>query len=154
MSMRRRALAIGIVAVAPLALAGCEKPAPGVTAWSGTNSEHSEALCWQFEEGQPLTPRECAQDVLDKAGQGEGIARLPVAPGETVGISVDPVVAESGWSVQIGGQTLAAGLQDTYYRFTFPELGADSASGYTLQVIASAGQTGNRGYWFFQLVPD
>lgn len=153
MSMRRRALAIGIVAVAPLALAGCEKPAPGVTAWSGTNSEHSEALCWQFEEGQALTPRECAQDVLDKAGQGEGIARLPVTAGETVGISVDPVVAESGWSVQIGGETLAAGLTDTYYRFSWPAL-ANNPAGYTLQVIASAGQTGNRGYWFFQLVPD
>lgn len=153
MSMRRRALAIGIVAVAPLALAGCEKPAPGVTAWSGTNSEHSEALCWQFEEGQPLTPQECAQDVLDKAGQGEGIARLPVTADETVGISVDPVVAESGWSVQIGGETLAAGLTDTYYRFSWPSL-ANNPAGYTLQVIASAGETGNRGYWFFQLVPD
>lgn len=153
MSMRRRALAIGIVAVAPLALAGCEKPAPGVTAWSGTNSEHSEALCWQFEEGQPLTPQECAQDVLDKAGQGEGIARLPVTADETVGISVDPVVAESGWSVQIGGETLAAGLTDTYYRFSWPVL-ANNPTGYTLQVIASAGDTGNRGYWFFQLIPD
>ena len=38
-----------------------------------------------------------------------------------VGISVDTVVAESGWSMQIAGQTLASGLTDTYYRFTFPE---------------------------------
>ena len=154
MSMRRRVLAMGIVALAPLALAGCEKPAPGVTVWSGTNSEHVQAVCWQFEEGQPLTPRECAQDVLDKASTGEGVARLPVAPGDTVGISVDPVVAESGWSVQIGGKTVAAGMTDTYYRFTFPEVGADSPTGYTMQVIAAAQPTGNRGYWFFQLLPD
>ena len=153
MSTRHRALAIGIVALSPLALAGCEKPAPGVTVWSGTHSEHVQALCWQFEEGVALTPRECAQDVLDRASSGEGIARLDVTPGDTVGISVDPVVADSGWSVQIGGQTLAAGLTDTYYRFTFPELGATEATGYTLQVIAAAQPTGTRGYWFFQLLP-
>jgi hypothetical protein len=154
MSMRRRALAMGIVALSPLALAGCEKPAPGVTAWSGTHSEHVEAVCWQFEEGQPLTPRECAQEVLDKAGSGEGIARLAVTTDDTVGISVDPVVAESGWSIQIDGQTVAAGLTDTYYRFAWPRLQSVDPTGYTLQVIAAAKPTGNRGYWFFQLVPD
>jgi hypothetical protein len=144
---------MGIVALSPLALAGCEKPNPGVTVWSGTNSEHVQALCWQFEEGQPLTPRECAEDVVERASSGEGITPVSVTPGGTVGISVDPVVADSGWSVQIGGQTVASGLTGTYYRFTFPQV-ANSPEGFTMQVIAAAQPTGNRGYWFFQLIPD
>jgi hypothetical protein len=153
MTSPHRALAIGLVALSPLVLAGCEKPYPGVTVWSGTSSEHAAALCWQFQEGASLGPRDCAEDVLAQAGSGEGITRLEVSPGATVGISVDPVVADSGWSVQIAGQTLAAGLTDTYYRFTFPEQVAAEGPGYTLQVIAAASDTGSRGYWFFQLVP-
>jgi len=153
MKSPRRSLAIALVALSPLVLAGCEKPNPGVTVWSGTSSKHVEALCWQHEEVGGLTPRECAEDVLASAGAGEGIASLEVAPGETVGVSVDPVVAEGGWSLQIAGQTLASGLTETYYRFTFPEQVATEGTGFTLQVIAAARPNGARGYWFFQLVP-
>lgn len=153
MKSPRRSLAIALVALSPLVLAGCEKPYPGVTAWSGTSSEHIEALCWQPEEVGGLTARECANDVLETAGSGQGLEVLEVAPGATVGVSVDPVVAEGGWSLQIAGQTLATGLTDTYYRFTFPEQVATEGPGYTLQVIAAAKPNGARGYWFFQLVP-
>lgn len=154
MNSARRSLAITLVALSPLALAGCEKPNPGITVWSGTRSEHTQALCWQPEEGQALGPRDCAQDVLDAAGKGEGIPRLEVSPGDTVGVSVDPVVAESGWSISIAGQTLASGLTDTYYRFTFPEQVATGGPGYTMQVVAAAQPTGSRGYWFYQLIPS
>jgi hypothetical protein len=155
MKSPRRSLAIALVALSPLVLAGCEKPYPGVTVWSGTSSEHVEALCWQPEELGGLTAKECAQDVLDTAGSGQGIAALEVSPGETVGISVDPVVAEGGWSVLIGGQPLryAANLTDTYYRFTFPEDVIAEGPGYTMQIIAAAKPNGARGHWFFQLVP-
>jgi hypothetical protein len=153
MKSPRRSLAIALVALSPLVLAGCEKPYPGVTAWSGTASKHIEALCWQPEEVGGLTARECAEDVLASASAGQGITTLEVAPGDTVGVSVDPVVAEGGWSLQIAGQTLATGLTDTYYRFTFPEQVATDGPGFTLQVIAAAQPNGARGYWFFQLVP-
>jgi hypothetical protein len=153
MKSPRRSLAIALVALSPLVLAGCEKPYPGVTVWSGTSSEHSEALCWQPAKVGGLTAKECANDVLETAGSGQGIDVLEVAPGATVGVSVDPVVAEGGWSLQIAGQTLASGLTDTYYRFTFPEQVATDGPGYTLQVIAAAKPNGARGYWFFQLVP-
>lgn len=153
MKSPRRSLAIALVALSPLVLAGCEKPYPGVTVWSGTSSEHSEALCWQPAKVGGLTAKECANDVLETAGSGQGIDVLEVAPGATVGVSVDPVVAEGGWSLQIAGQTLATGLTDTYYRFTFPETVATEGAGYTLQVIAAAKPNGARGYWFFQLVP-
>jgi hypothetical protein len=153
MKSPRRSLAIALVALSPLVLAGCEKPYPGVTVWSGTSSEHTQALCWQPEEVGGLTAKECANDVLETAGSGQGITALEVAPGATVGVSVDPVVAEGGWSLQIAGQTLATGLTETYYRFTFPEQVAAEGPGYTLQVIAAARPNGARGYWFFQLVP-
>jgi hypothetical protein len=153
MKSPRRSLAIALVALSPLVLAGCEKPYPGVTVWSGTSSEHTQALCWQPEEVGGLTAKECANDVLETAGSGQGITALEVAPGATVGVSVDPVVAEGGWSLQIAGQTLATGLTETYYRFTFPEQVAAEGPGYTLQVIAAAQPNGARGYWFFQLVP-
>ena len=153
MKSPHRPLAIALVALSPFVLAGCEKPDPSVTVWSGTSSEHVEALCWQPKEVGGLTPTECAEDVLATAGSGQGIEVLEVAPGNTVGVSVDPIVAESGWSLQIAGQTLATGLTDTYYRFTFPEQVATEGAGYTLQVIAAARPNGARGYWFFQLVP-
>jgi hypothetical protein len=153
MKSPRRSLAIALVALSPLILAGCQKPYPGVTVWSGTSSQHEPALCWQSEEVGGLTAEECAADVLETAGSGQGIAIIEVSPGDTVGISVDPVVAESGWSAQIAGQSLATGITDTYYRFTFPEQVATEGAGYTLQVIAAAQPNGARGYWFFQLVP-
>jgi hypothetical protein len=153
MKSPRRSLAIALVALSPLVLSGCEKPYPGVTVWSGTSSEHSEALCWQPAETGGLTAKECAEEVLATAGSGQGISALEVAPGDTVGISVDPVVADGGWSVQIGGKSVVANLTDTYYRFTFPEQVATEGPGYTMQVIAAAKPNGARGYWFFQLVP-
>lgn len=149
----RRPLAIALLALSPMLLAGCEKPFPGVTVWSGTSSEHEPAVCWQAEESGGLGPRECAEDVLAAAGAGEDVASLEVSPGGTVGISVDPVVAENGWSVEIAGQSLATGLTETYYRFTFPEQVTTEGPGFTLQVTAQAQPEGARGYWFFQLVP-
>ncbi len=153
MTSTRRSLAIASLVLAPLALAGCEKPSPGVTAWSGTRSEHQEALCWQSDPTKVLGPTDCAQDVLERASAGEGIPHLEVGPGDVVGISVDPVVADSGWSVQFLGQTYVAGYTGTYYRFTFPGQGSPEPSGYPLQVIAQSASGGSRGLWVFQLVP-
>lgn len=153
MTLPRRSLAFAMVVASPVLLSGCQKPNPGVTIWSGTSSEHTQAVCWQAEEDTALTPRECAEDVLATAAAGSGIPVLDVSPGNTVGISVDPVVAESGWSAQIAGQTLVTDVTETYHRFTFPEQVATTGEGFTLQVIATASPTGARGHWFFQLVP-
>lgn len=155
MTSVRRSLAIVAVALAPLALSGCEKPNPGVTAWSGTGSEHVEAVCWQPDAATALTATDCAQDVLQRASTGEGVARLDVAPGDVVGVSVDPAVADNGWGISVGGTTLATGIKDTYYRFSFPDTGATQATGYTMQVIAqTADGSASRGFWFFQLIPS
>lgn len=149
-----RSLALAGVGLSALLLAGCEKPPPGVTVWSGTNSEHVAALCWQFEENKALTDRECAQSVISNAADGQGIPAIEVLPGNTVGVSVDKSVAAGGWSVQVAGQTLATGLTETYYRFTMPEVVGQDSTGYVLTVTALAKPTGARGYWFFKLTPS
>jgi hypothetical protein len=155
MTPTRRLLAISTLAAIPLLLAGCDKPNPEVTVWSGTSSVHVPALCWAHEENVALTPKECATEVLTAAAQGQGAAQLDVAPGATIGISVDPVVADGGWSIQIGGQPLAANLTDTYFRFTFPETGVTAGGeGFVMQVVSQAKPTGNRGHWFFRLLPQ
>lgn len=152
MTSTHRRVAMASLALTPLVLAGCEKPNPSVTAWSGTSSEHVEAVCWQ-REGGSLGPSDCAQDILERASAGEGVPRIPFANGDVIGISVDPVVADGGWSVQVGGQTLGSGIEGTYFRFTFPDFQQVPDTGFTMQVIAEAEPSGSRGFWFFQLVP-
>ena len=154
MSSPRRSQAIAIFALTPLLLAGCEKPDPGVTAWSGTNSVRANALCWQHDGGAALGTGDCATDILSAAAAGQGVQTLDVQPGATIGISVDTVVADAGWSVQIGSQPVASNLTNTYFRFTFPETGIDqTGTGFVMQVTANAAAAGTRGHWFFRLQP-
>lgn len=95
----------------------------------------------------------CAQDVVTEAISGPRVARIPVAPGQTVGISVEPVVAAAGWSPVIGTQRLTAEpLTSLYYRFAFPELQEVPAEGLDLQIIAGVGEK-TKGIWIYKLVP-
>lgn len=153
MSRTRRAMAVGLAAASVFALAGCDKPAPGATVFAGTTSKHQEALCWAFDAPQ-LAPGACAQDIVTGAVSGDRVAQIPVVPGETVGISVDPVVADTGWFVAIGNQRLTQDpITSTYYRFQFPSLQQVPADGFALQIIAGR-DTRTRGIWVFKLVPS
>jgi hypothetical protein len=154
MTSRNRRIALAVAVLATVSLTGCEKPYPGVTVWSGTTSEHVQALCWQPNAAAALSAKECAQDTLEQAAGGAQLTPITVAPGNTVGVSVDPVVAENGWGITVAGSELVTGLTDTYYRFTFPEQGASSQTGYPLQVTATGMGGGARGYWFVKLVPS
>ncbi len=147
----RRAHVIGLAALgaAALTLTGCEKPAPGITMFSGSSSIRSEALCWAFDSDQ-LDPGECADEILQGRAT-EGAQLLAAAPGNTVGISVDPVVAESGWNIVIGGQSLSeTPLTTNYFRFTLPlQLGSQ-----VLPVQIVSGQNSQiRGVWIVGLQP-
>lgn len=147
--MRPRWVMTSVMALSGLVLAGCEQPAPGITAFSGTNSVRTEALCWAFDEDS-LAPGDCARDIIVGSELG-GAPQLPVAPGTVIGISVDSKVAEDGWVPSVGGQRLVnTPLTETYYRFTFPqtELPED---GLGLQVLAGP-QTQLRGVWAVRLV--
>ncbi|MGA1479540.1 MAG: hypothetical protein ACO38N_00530 [Candidatus Nanopelagicales bacterium] len=135
-----------------LALAACEKPAPGVSVVSGMTSAYRAALCWSFD-GEPLSAETCAQDVVTEALDGADVARVPVIPGQVSGISVDPVVADAGWFPVIGSQRLTQQpITSTYYRFTYPDLQEVPADGVSLQVVAGA--DGTLGLWIFQLIPS
>lgn len=148
--IRRVAALAAAGAAAGLLLTACEKPAPGVSVFSGTTTEWREAVCWAFES-ESLEPGDCAQDVITEASTGEGVARIPVLPGETVGISVDPKVAEEGWTPVIGQQRLTSTpLEATYFRFTYPDLQEVPPEGVLLQVVAGRGES-TKGIWVFRL---
>ncbi len=148
---RAHVLGLAALAVASLTLTGCEKPAPGVSVFNGPQSVRSEALCWAFDSDQ-LSPGTCAQEIL----QGQtttGVATMTAIPGDPVGISVDPDVAEAGWTVRINGQELtSAPLTDTYFRFQLPDLPAPIQQPLLVQVIAGQ-NTKIRGVWIIALTP-
>ena len=107
-------------------------------------------MCWAFES-EALEPGDCAQDVITEASTGSGVARIPVIPGETIGISVDPKVADEGWSPVIGQQRLtSAPLDTTYFRFTYPDLQEVPPEGVLLQIVAGRGES-TKGIWVFRL---
>lgn len=148
----RVALATVVAVSSALVLSGCEKPAPGISVFSGTTTEYRQAVCWAFES-DALEPGDCAQDLLTEASTGDAVARIPVLPGDTVGISVDPTVAKAGWTPVIGQQRLTSTpLETTYYRFTYPDLQEVPADGVLLQVVAGRGES-TRGIWVFRLDP-
>ncbi|MFZ9986534.1 MAG: hypothetical protein ACO3ID_04205 [Candidatus Nanopelagicales bacterium] len=141
-----------MAAVSVLALAACEKPAPGVSVVSGMSSAYRAALCWSFD-GEPLSAETCAQDVVTEALDGADVAAIAVIPGQVIGISVDPAVADAGWFPVIGSQRLTQRpITSTYYRFTYPDLQEVPVDGVSLQVVA--GSEGTLGLWVFQLVPS
>ena len=77
----------------------------------------------------------------------------PGGAGQTVGISVDPVVADAGWSPRINGQNLTqTPITSTYFRFTFPEFQEVAEDGLLMELVAGQAEQ-TRGVWLFQLVP-
>jgi len=146
---KRRLLTTAVVLVGGIALTGCEKPPPAITAFSGTDSVRSEALCWSFESPS-LEPGECAEGIL-QGTDFEGAPELEVRAGNVVGISVDTVIADEGWIPAIGGQRLVnEPIEETYVRFTFPSAQLPP-QGVGLQVLAGA-DLQVRGVWSVRLV--
>jgi hypothetical protein len=151
MRARSRFALVSVSLLSLAALAGCTKPAPGVTVFAGTHSDYREASCWAFET-QALDPGDCAQEVIEQALTGDAVSEIPVVPGQTIGISVDPVVADQGWYPVLGNQRLTSSpVTTTYYRFAYPDLQAIPADGLALQIVAGAGEE-TRGIWVFKLV--
>jgi hypothetical protein len=147
-----------MAAVAALMLlAGCDKPNPGVTVFSGTHSANREAICWSADAGEAVTGADCSltldptdeqfrQQLLDQ------VAVVPTAAGQTVGISVDPVVADNGWVVTINGRALTReAITEKYFRFTMPPQALRRGDAQlVVQALTSGGDT-VRGAWLFGL---
>lgn len=150
MKRTRVALLVPALAVLALGLSACEKPNPGATAFSGTTSIYQQAPCWS-PEGDYLDEKTCGQDLLD-AVAGKDAEALPLLSGQTIGISVDPVVADIGWFPVVGGQRLTEQpITDTYFRFT-PTAEQVALGDSTLTVVAGD-ETGTRGVWMYRLAP-
>jgi hypothetical protein len=152
------AISVPVVAIAALAgLAACEKPPPGATVFSETTSAHREAFCWSFDADREFDADADCSIKLESTEQfnSELLAKVPVidtAPGETVGISVDPVVAENGWLVSINGRPLTREpVTEKYFRFTMPPL--RQGKGGTELVLQALTESGDaiRGSWVFGL---
>jgi hypothetical protein len=151
MDRRRTALVVLASTALALGLSGCDKPNPGASVFSGTTSTFQRAVCWSHDD-QKLDATTCAEDAIAKATAGGTVTTIPVVAGQTIGISVDPVVADTGWFPVIGGQRLTTQpITSTYYRFSYPGFDAVPADGLTLQVVAGDGAA-TRGLWVFKLV--
>ena len=152
MMRARTAAVLAGTALLALGLTACDKPNPGASVFSGTTSQFQRASCWSFD-GASIDATACAKDIVGGAAGGASIPTIPVIPGQVIGISVDPVVADGGWQPQINSQSLTTSpITSTYFRFTYPEFQAVPADGIVMQILA--GQQGSAtGVWFFRLVP-
>jgi hypothetical protein len=148
--LKSRVAIASITVALALGLTACEKPNPGVTVWSGTHSEHREAVCWTTQTA--ITPENCAEEIISSALSDTKVGTIDVMSEQTIGISVDPEVADLGWYVGIAGQRFnETAIYETYYRFTFPRV-AVPESGFDLQIIAQGKGNATRGIWVFKLV--
>lgn len=152
MSSIRKILASALVVSAAMSLTACSQHNPGVTVWSGTTSAHREALCWSADAA--VTADNCAQDIVTGALTGPDMAEIPVRKEQTIGVSVDPIVAEKGWYIVIGGTRINENpITSTYYRFSFP-VESVPEEGYALQVVAQGTGNATRGLWLYKLVSE
>ena len=147
MKRARLSLVLAGVALVTLGLTACEKPNPGASVFSGTTSQFLRAACWASGTDY-LDDNTCASAALEQAAKNT--AAVPTLPGQTIGISVDPVVADIGWFPVLGGQRLTdTPLTTTYFRFT-PTREQLPAGGATIAVVAGDDK-GSRGIWIFPL---
>lgn len=146
MPAARRSVALGLAAVGLLTLTGCDKPNPTVTVFSGSSSNRAEAICWS-DNGKPVDTSTCRGE--------ERVGAITVRADQTVGISVDPKIADSGWIVAVGETQLTSRkITETYFRFSLtPQQLA--AGPLRLQVVAvdKAG-TAPAGRWLFDIKTD
>ncbi|MFI0433665.1 MAG: hypothetical protein ACH36H_11045 [Candidatus Nanopelagicales bacterium] len=146
----KRLVAIGLAGTAAATvLVGCEKPNPGVTMWSGTNSQHTPALCWSNDAAQSIDAQKCAEAAIKAAADGSSVPTLPVVSGSTLGVSVDPVVTDNGWFIAQNGEQATDTINGTYFRTSISQV---PAAGMMLEVRALAADGKNtRGVWVFKI---
>ncbi|MGN6331242.1 MAG: hypothetical protein ACTHOD_06250 [Motilibacteraceae bacterium] len=140
----RRPAALGLAVAALLSLAGCEKPTPTVTVNSGSSTGHSDALCWN-RDNATVAENDCR-------ATGD-VPTIEVSPGQTIGISVDPAIAATGWIPAIGTQSLVgAPLTSTYYRFALNEQNLQQPLELRVYAVVKGQQPQQqRGLWVFRL---
>ncbi len=141
---RSRTATLGLVGLGLAALAGCQKPTPLVTVVHGTSSAHDQAACYS-RANQPVNTPTC--------GTGHKAKAVDVAPGDVIGIGVDPEIAETGWFISLGDEhPISAGpLTTTYVEIQLPAEFLVTGSARLRVEQKSDGDSAPQGVWFFEL---
>ena len=144
---RRTTLSCLAAAGALLLTAGCERPTPGVTLSSGSDSVHKESTTWCFQEPD----KDCENNPgIDRIGV------LQVRDGDKVSVDVDAELADKGWYlVDADAQQRLNTIDKHHYPFTADFTNRPKAGIINLQVKATTAVEDNakvRGFWRFQLV--
>ena len=125
-------------------LGGCGAPAePLVTVFTpGSGSIAVSPQCWSPDA------RVSEQDCSTSSNLG----RIEVQPGATIGVNVDPAIAEVGWVPTVDEERLVAReLDSTYYRFALSESTFAESAESALQIYAVDEDDNTRGLWVVQL---
>ena len=156
MRLLRVVVAGALVAV----VSGCQAPAPAVTVFSGSTSDHREAVCWSADSTQ-VDLKQCLSVARDDAQRRDelqaGLGSVPVRSDATIGVSVDPEVAERGWYVTLGTNRVnVEPIRDTYYRLSLPAAIVEQGDSVPLYVLSVDGDQTDvtTGVWTFELVPE
>ncbi len=125
-----------------LAACGAESE-PLVTVFSpGSGSVSVSPQCWSPDE--IVSEQDCATT--------SNLGHIAVQPGATIGISVDPEIAELGGVPTVGGKRLVAqDLDSTYYRFAHSESDLADTPDPPLEIYAIDEDQKTRGLWVLQL---
>jgi hypothetical protein len=129
---------------ATVVLGGCGvESEPLVTVFSpGSGSITVAPQCWSPDA--VVSEEDCERT--------SNLGRLQVQPGATIGVNVDPAIAELGWVPTVDGRRLVAqNLDQTYYRFALSESDFAEAPGSALEVYAVDDEQNTRGLWVLQL---
>lgn len=158
--MRLRPLAAVAAVVVAATVSGCQAPTPQVSVFSGTSSDHRQAICWSGDETK-VDLKSC----LSVSGAGAAtqiedlksdVGQVTVKADATIGVSVDNAVADRGWFVLLGSNRVnRTPVTGTYYRFTLPASVTEAGQDIPMYVVSLAGddKTTVTGVWGFQLVP-
>jgi hypothetical protein len=144
--MRARPLVhAAAAAVALTALAGCQKPTPGVTVSSGATSSHIEATVF-CRDGQSVQKQDCVQH-LDR------VAVVRVKSGERVGIDVDTSLAKHGWILFDTGANARSNIQDEHYFTYTPDFRQNPIVNLEVRSLDKVSESAQvTGVWKIQLV--
>jgi len=158
--MRLRPLAALAAGALTMLLTGCQAPEPGVTVFSGSVSDYRQAVCWTPDATQ-VRLKSCLSVTGPTSQQRSDIesrlGSLPVRSDATIGISVDPEVADRGWYVTLGSNRVnLEAIRDTYYRLSLPATIVETGDPVPLYVLSVDGDNTDvtSGVWAFELLPD
>lgn len=107
----RSATAIGAACLGLLAVSGCQKPSPLVTATVGSETVTAEAAC--YDDGRTLPDDEAKKCLAEKPEK-----TVRIGPGDKLRLGVEPDTAESGWLFIVNNRTALPGTsKKTYHSF-------------------------------------